>query len=191
MFGSRLNAFRLSHLFPPHHPPHCLPAYPEPRRERNEVSAFLHTFLSMPSSHAAQAVHPFSTATLLRTRRNTHNSNPLMRSLHNSRIPRVGGSVRAAFPSFSRRHGRVSVVLRGLAYSLERLTSSLGQPLIASISFRIRTHAKHVRNPFRIRTSKTQHLKSFRIRTYRKNRGGVPPFPRFSTLPTRHPLVVC
>jgi hypothetical protein len=39
-------------------------------------------------------------------------------------------------------------------------------------SRRIRTSAKHTRNPFRIRTSKTRHLKSFRIRTCRKTPGG-------------------
>ena len=46
-----------------------------------------------------------------------------------------------------------------------------GRPL--TISFRIRTSAKHSHNPFRICTSKTQHLKSFRMNTYEKTLRGT------------------
>jgi len=38
-------------------------------------------------------------------------------------------------------------------------------------SFRIRTSAKHTRNPFGIRSFKTKHLKPFRIHIYEKTRG--------------------
>jgi len=43
--------------------------------------------------------------------------------------------------------------------------------LLPAIPFRMRTSAKHTRNPLRIRTSKTQDLKPFRIRTYEKTPG--------------------
>jgi hypothetical protein len=58
-------------------------------------------------------------------------------------------------------------------------------------SFRIRTYAKRVRNPFTMNTSKTQDLKPFRMNTYEKTPGGrgnssplpplfpLPPLPRF------------
>jgi hypothetical protein len=54
-------------------------------------------------------------------------------------------------------------------FSFRSLTTR--HSLLSTISFKIRTSAKHTRNPSRIRTSKTQDLKPFRIRTYRKTGG--------------------
>src|SRR5580704_5504074 len=44
-------------------------------------------------------------------------------------------------------------------------------------SHRIRTSARHTRNPFRMRTSKTLDLMLFRMNTYRKTGEGVPATP--------------
>ena len=62
------------------------------------------------------------------------------------------------------------------APSVPSALNSLPPICIASTianSRRIRTYAKHTRNPFRIRTSKTQHLKPFRMNTYRKTGEGA------------------
>jgi hypothetical protein len=55
------------------------------------------------------------------------------------------------------------------------LLLAVGCGLSAAIPFRIRTSAKHTRNPSRIRTSKTQDLKLFRMNTSRKRGRGVGP----------------
>jgi hypothetical protein len=183
MFSSRLTAFRPTHLLPSHlcppRPPHCRPASPEPRRERSERSAFLHSFLTALNSHAPQSFPRFPIVTRLRARRKSRNFKPLMRLLHNLRTPRVGGTVPAAYPSS--------------ALSLARLTLNLEQPLIASVPYRtfrlravrprrMRTYAKPARKPIRFRTYKTHDLKPFRIRTYKKMGRGCQGSGRISDL---------
>jgi hypothetical protein len=151
MFSSRLNVFRPAHL-PASRPSQCHPTCPEPRRQPRDRRirpcrmgrAFFRPWTA-PNSYASRTPLRFPTATLLRTRRNTRNSTPLMCLLHNSRIPRVGGAVPATCPSS--------------ALSLARLTSVLERPLINIIPFRISTYEKRACNPFRIRTCKTQNLK--------------------------------
>ncbi len=61
---------------------------------------------------------------------------------------------------------------RGVTHSFQPKSSKYPAPV--SISFRIRTYAKHTRNAFGIRTSKTQGLKPFRMNTYKKTGVGVP-----------------
>ncbi len=183
MFSSRHNAapsalLRASHLRPPHRsrPPRPLrtPRAAQCHPERSEGSAFARPLTAEGAPSFAHSLPPYSSAALLHTRRNTRNSNPVMRLLHNLRIPRVGGRpmpLTACQPThvFCFPHGEPAPVLEHT--SITNL-------------FRMRTYTKHARNPFRIRTSKTQHLKPFRIRTYGKNGEGVLRLGRFSDLST-------
>ena len=61
---------------------------------------------------------------------------------------------------------------RGVTHPFQPESSKYPAPV--SISFRIRTYAKHILNPSRMNTSKTQSLKPFRINTYKKTGVGVP-----------------
>jgi hypothetical protein len=168
MFSSRHNAFHRAHLRASHlrsprpsrppHPPQCHP-------ERSEGSAFGRSLPTEGAPSFAHSLPSFSTATLLRTRSNTRNSNPFMTLLHDSLDTPGGGLVRAALPSFAPSGDEILLDFRFLTPILE-------QPPTA-IPFKIRTYTKHTRIPFRFRTSKTQHLKSFRIRTYRKTGEGA------------------
>jgi hypothetical protein len=62
-----------------------------------------------------------------------------------------------------------------LLLSLPHGSPDTGHGSPAANPIRIRTSAKHARNPIGMNSSKTQHLKLFRMNTYRKTRGGAPP----------------
>jgi hypothetical protein len=168
----------------------CHPACPErSRRERSEGSAFLplvahrHSPLVYPepltailllreeprgdaASQSAEnpaTLSPFS-ATLTRRVK----PNPFV--CHSYKKHLGVGVPRQILPiSYS------SIFSADSAISAPSALNSLSPICIASTianSSRIRTYAKHTRNPFRIRTSKTQHLKPFRMNTYRKTGEG-------------------
>jgi hypothetical protein len=85
---------------------------------------------------------------LCATHRNSRNSIPFMRLLHNSRTSPGGQSILSAHPGMRR-------------------------PISAS-SIGICSSGKHSRKPFRMRSFKTLHLKSFGMCSYKKTGGGEP-----------------
>src|SRR5580658_397859 len=101
----------------------------------------------------------------------------------------------AAMPLRPHTNAGNSIPFRGLLHtSLDtpgRGSAPPARRAIIVIPFRIRTYAKHTRNPCRIRTSKTQDLKFFRMNTYEKTgRGDPPPTPLgyYSLFTTHHSL---
>jgi hypothetical protein len=75
-----------------------------------------------------------------------------------------------------RKHPGWGYLLQAKIFSFGNLTTNYSP--LSTISFIIRTSAKHTRNTSRIRTSKTQDLKPFRMNTYKKTGEGAQGVPR-------------
>jgi len=76
------------------------------------------------------------------------------------------------FRTLSQKHPGWGHLLQTKIFSFGNLATHYSP--LSTISFIIRTSAKHARNTSRIRTSKTQDLKPFRMNTYRKTGEGAP-----------------